>query len=469
MCQVCTVAALCQQGKNYACRFRASAEQMELLSFCAASTLLVACHLSALGLLFLWLNWAVGCEKLGLLTVFVVLLLRVVSMLRRVAALTKSDAYLLPESGPTLRIDKFVLPLLELAAIWGLTCAAPKYVPSESLTAAYYTIGAVVAADKLCIGLWMFCPIDYNERFARFLKTFEIWSNCNPESMIIADAQVRKSISEEDKPTFNLDSFRLSKTKLMPILGSMETPFYDGNYSVSPKNTLHSNFDPSQYSDYEEPERNSDSEAESSETELEEVVCEFKDFERKESIEAVGKRHSFIGAVKWFRWLLPLELPPKVESHAQLIRRKLSTFTMNSELCVKSPLYGTFDFELQKRVLETLNVHTFYCFARFANHSFDVWLNKNVISSVDPVFRRFGVVLPKFECRWFLLLLVTLFLWNVGLVLLILQKRFVLVVIGRLFTVNYLGEQCRSSYKVLIFANYLVSVCIFALLIYSFV
>lgn len=345
-----------------------------------------------------------------------------------------------------------------------------------------------------------------------------------------------------ETPVFNLNSFStsLAKAKLMPILGSDRIQTHhdviDRLYSVSPKNTLHlqeadsdSDDDVTLYiisgeSDsadsaslhtngthlggggggnfkYKFPDGSKlrfgggagfDYQHDTPETDPpRDGSCSESSSSSTVTSNSFGEREKewLRPFLLWFRWLIPIHgdrMPTDINTN-QSIQKKLSTYTMNSEvLSLKSKdsrNYGTFDLESQDFKARNKNVHTFYRFARFANKYFDYWSPNfsDLIRDIDPAFMRFGVTLPDFPTFFFLIFEVSICLWQFASSLLLaypilaqevhiwnFMACVALMVVCKLFCCNYLHFQSTVSYKVALVLELFVNLSMFCSCLYYY-
>lgn len=194
--------------------------------------------------------------------------------------------------------------------------------------------------------------------------------------------------------------------------------------------------------------------------------------------------------IYWFRWLLPVT-KKEHETHIsplalrQTIRKKMSTFTLNSDTTslksVPCKLYGSIDLESQLPEKSTRfpaeNVHSYYEFAKFANLYFDVRTPclLEFYKGVDPAFYHFGALLPNFPAFFYIVYSTSICLWQYSSTL-ILAYPFVaadpklvtfmgiicILAVSKLFCINYLHNQATCSYRVSLVVELVLNLGFFA-------
>lgn len=181
----------------------------------------------------------------------------------------------------------------------------------------------------------------------------------------------------------------------------------------------------------------------------------------------------------WFRWLVPLpeQNIPQQSSKRELkrsIRKTLSTYTLTSDTtslkASSQRLYGTMDLEGQVPRRRRDNVHVYYAFTKFANKFFDL-RKPHIVEfyrGIDPAFCTFGTLLPNFSPFFFVIQACSLVMWQLGSTMIVaypfvasvkmmtFMSLATVLVVSRLFCINYLRNQATCSYRVSLVAELVV-------------
>lgn len=441
--------------------------------------------------------------------------------------------------------DKFGLPLME-EALKLMLVAAFAFQNHELSPSHALTVGFVWAASKLVANLVTFSPVHYEETYGKFARNYALFVAHSERRAYDAVAKVSVTsaasgdsgvtlVSEGEtlplKPVFNLDSFKstpLSHSVLVPIAAKDPQSHLtiDRVYAVSPKNTMHlehfgdDDFDVASFNPHGSHER-SESSGESFHTtdthfgggggggtQIKLPNGGTIDFGGGlgfgyDHTSPCRSRESLISSepeqcspaplklqlcLRWLSWLLPIKNENKEISQSDLrqsIRKKLSTYTLNSQTLSLKPrtcrsLYGTIDLESQMEVPRRRieNGHRFYRFGSFANAYLDSWSSA---ISLDPAFIRFGVTLPKLPHALFLAYLSSACFWLFSSALLYalpfsqsplmstLSGGAVLLVVFKLFCGNYLHSQCTRSYRFSVLMELVLNVSLLSLVYYLYI
>lgn len=412
----------------------------------------------------------------------------------------------LPEKPLNSLIKRFGVPLIvEIFKMLMLFCAN-KMACSFSILHDAFIVGAVYALMAIIAAVVTNAPYDMFV-YSRFYNLLSIWKDCRHSRGHNPPKSLEDSSSEETM--FNLNSFEpksIHHSQSLPIMASTSTDnvsLLDRYYCVSPKNTLHWAHDISVNSINSENDCLSpggvDSEigidATNEPMETNPLVFPNTTSDSPSVYEEPkdAPEKPLIRMLRWFAWLLPISprknSPPQLESHHQsLLKKKLSTYTMKSDNSSihsfsssrnsRYSNYGATDLENQRffsKQYQRQNVHLFYDFAKFSNHSLDKWVS--LLARVDPMFRKFGVTIPEFPILFFVAycLEIALAQFVSFLVLafpvvkhLCIWKSLLLYlghVVVQLFCCNYLRLQCSASFSVTIISALAIRAFSFAALL----
>lgn len=212
----------------------------------------------------------VDCARVALIAQIVLIVFRVGLIVRsRLANFSKKTARL-PETAPRSFTKKFTIPLVEelvkFGLVWLGSCLSSNV---RSTLSSAFVVAVVCAVNKVACTVFTFSPVSYETNYRKFVRLHQIWQDCEP--LYTSDLKkesgwdCRNSFSsdtstlmgqetiETEHPTFNLNSFNsLAHSKLLPVLTAevqIHHTVIERLYSVSPRNTLHSNSEISEDSD----------------------------------------------------------------------------------------------------------------------------------------------------------------------------------------------------------------------------
>lgn len=420
--------------------------------------------------------------------------------------------------------DRFYMPALEEALKFAMVCylAHPKCdleFPDQKRPVGLSIKEIAVAALSFCLAnllpsLYENCPISYTSHFKRFLELHSLWmeherstaAQKTDTAMLLAESLKMDpdpafpcknsrntvisvdhentflfpstfTVSQPKKGTlvkFKSTPILSSKTLALPIAKQNEpdlTPYselVERLYSVSPKNTYHSNKVIMQalasMDNKEQPRKTTSLYEERHFEENGPIVITFEPTPQEipsvpverstnnrltagESATSLKSGPSLLlsefltlqkchTALTWFRWLLPfgelLESDFCVRSSTRPnkgIKKKLSLYTINSRMnstvsdllsfsdsisarSGSASSYGTFDLENQKERTSVANV-SYSDFFRFVQRYFDLNLCSLSNSvSIDPIFVEFSVLNTEFHSVHFILFKLSDVIWS---------------------------------------------------------
>lgn len=412
----------------------------------------------------------------------------------------------LPETATQNPIDKFVIPLSEEVVKLALIALCTNFASGPlNRWPHFILVACVFTLNKLVCNYVTFNPINYKTRFRSFIRIHNKYldhKRCQFRKKSISSTfsegkmslSLQGSLDDQillnEKPIFQNISFH-DPTKQSPPMeiykngNTAHLDLIDRLYSVSPKDTLHLLYGDC---DYKQPEfsllLSKTSNNYQAIPHLDELnsICDSGDASFYDSLKRLEIQNPAAStdfpssnlslSFKWFSWLLPLEIsqtPVLNSTNSAVIKKKLSTYTLNTESSsVKSihsrKLFGSFDLESQvcTKDEKVINSHTFQDFAAFANKYLDFWSPNlgGIIRVLDPAFMKFGVPLNEFSSLFFIMHLLSSGLWQYTSVLLLafpfclqtaLYRQWALILpliaIIKLFIVNYLHSQCTLSYR----------------------
>lgn len=434
----------------------------------------------------------------------------------------------LPES-PTLGLmDTHLFPLgEECVRLLGVYYGIKKYSSGEAWVGHAAVAAAGYAALTLPRHLLVFSPRNYTTHYNRFIDLhqkflYHVTSGSAKRSVAsgasaASDATLVQHYADCQEPIFNMDPFltmsgAASSIAISPDL-LMASSDSDRFYSVSPKDTMYLLCDPlagqddvldnvSESGDSRRP-LVSTTEASSPDFGPSGDIAEVQSHNEhtkliRSKLPAGGNSRLLQGPsapsqglvqqlppARRLAWLLP-SMGPKPTPTAgrrherEVIRKKLSTYTLNSESGLFRSLetrrgYGLVDLEMQSTALKC-NSHLYYAFAKYVNRYIDFWSSTldGMVCLIDPSFVKFGCSIPDLSTAVFIMYLICDILWHfvatmtVAAVLAVPFTAYsaaclVVLAVLKLFRVNYLYSQCTLSYQAAVSADFCINLSCLAL------